>query len=125
MHEIGVVRAMLRTVSDYAAAKGVSRVSEIVADCGELSLVIPQYVEQIYPTVVKGTPFADTKLIVNIVPGMAECDDCDEIFNVIACNGIAQTATASTKRCCPAGTSPSGRSMSRKNVTPGLWRPKT
>ena len=66
MHEIGVVRAMLRTVSDYAAAKGVSRVSEIVADCGELSLVIPQYVEQIYPTVVKGTPFADTKLIVNI-----------------------------------------------------------
>ena len=48
---------------------------------------IPQYVEQIYPTVVKGTPFADTKLIVNIVPGMAECDDCDEIFNVIACNG--------------------------------------
>ena len=77
MHEIGVVRAMLRTVSDYAAAKGVSRVSEIVADCGELSLVIPQYVEQIYPTVVKGTPFADTKLIVNIVPGMAECDDCD------------------------------------------------
>ena len=87
MHEIGVVRAMLRTVTDYAAAKGVSRVSEIVADCGELSLVIPQYVEQIYPTVVKGTPFADTKLIVNIVPGLAECDDCDEIFNVIACNG--------------------------------------
>ena len=101
MHEIGVVRAMLRTVSDYAAAKGVSSVSENPAsrcfslssrlrgglDGGELSLVIPQYVEQIYPTVVKGTPFADTKLIVNIVPGMAECDDCDEIFNVIACNG--------------------------------------
>ena len=87
MHEIGVVRAMLRTVSDYAAAKGVSRVSEIVADCGELSLVIPQYVQQIYPTVVKGTPFADTKLIVNIVPGMAECDDCDEIFNVIEHEG--------------------------------------
>lgn len=76
-----------RPVTDYAAAKGVDRVSEIVADCGELSLVIPQYVEQIYPTVVKGTPFADTKLIVNIVPGMAECDDCDEIFNVIECNG--------------------------------------
>ena len=30
MHEIGVVRAMLKTVTDYAAAKGVSRVSEIV-----------------------------------------------------------------------------------------------
>ena len=87
MHEIGVVRAMLRTVSDYAAAKGVSRVSEIVADCGELSLVIPEYVEELYPPVVKGTPLENTKLIVNIVPGMAECEDCDEIFNVIECNG--------------------------------------
>ena len=47
MHEIGVVRAMLKTVTDYAAAKGVDHISEIVADCGELSLVIPQYVEQI------------------------------------------------------------------------------
>ena len=125
MHEIGVVRAMLRTVSDYAAAKGVSRVSEIVADCGELSLVIPQYVEQIYPTVVKGTPFADTKLIVNIVPGMADATTATRSSMSSRATGIAQTATASTKRCCPAGTSPSGRFMSRKNVTPGLWRPKT
>ena len=87
MHEIGVVRAMVQTVADYAAATHIDEISEIVADCGELALGIPQYVEQIYPTVVKGTPFADTKLIVNIVPGMAECDDCDEIFNVIECNG--------------------------------------
>lgn len=84
----GIVTHGTRTlrISQYSVVRP-SRVSEIVADCGELSLVIPQYVEQIYPTVVKGTPFADTKLIVNIVPGMAECDDCDEIFNVIACNG--------------------------------------
>ena len=116
---------MLRTVSDYAAAKGVSRVSEIVADCGELSLVIPQYVEQIYPTVVKGTPFADTKLIVNIVPGMAECDDCDEIFNVIACNGHCPNCNSFNKTVLSGRDSPSGRFMSRKNVTPGLWRPKT
>ena len=87
MHEIGVVRAMLRTVSDYAAAKGVSRVSEIVADCGELSLVIPQYVEELFPPVAEGTPLEGVKLILETVPGMAECDDCDEIFNVIACNG--------------------------------------
>ena len=86
MHEIGVVRAMLRTVSDYAAAKGVSRVSEIVADCGELSLVIPQYVEQIYPTVVKGTPFADTKLIVNVIACNGHCHNCNS-FNKTVLSG--------------------------------------
>ena len=87
MHEIGVVRAMVQTVTDYAAANHIDEISEIVADCGELSLVIPEYVEELYPPVVKGTPLENTKLIVNIVPGMAECEDCDEIFNVIECNG--------------------------------------
>ncbi len=87
MHEIGVVRAMVQTVTNYAAANHIDEISEIVADCGELSLVIPEYVEELYPPVVKGTPLENTKLIVNIVPGMAECEDCDEIFNVIECNG--------------------------------------
>ena len=38
MHEIGVVRAMVKTVTDYAAANQIDEISEIVADCGELSL---------------------------------------------------------------------------------------
>lgn len=38
MHEIGVVRSMVKTVLDI----------------GELSLVIPKYVEDIYPVVVGG-----------------------------------------------------------------------
>ena len=81
MHEIGVVRAMVKTVTDYAAANQIDEISEIVADCGELSLVIPEYVE----------------LIVNIVPGMAECEDCDEIFNVIECNGYCPNCNSFNK----------------------------
>lgn len=49
MHEIGVVRAMVQTVTNYAAANHIDEISEIVADCGELSLVIPEYVEELYP----------------------------------------------------------------------------
>ena len=87
MHEIGVVRSMVKTVTAFAEANQITDIAEIVVDVGELSLVIPEYVEELYPPVVKGTPLENTKLIVNIVPGMAECDDCDEIFNVIECNG--------------------------------------
>ena len=97
MHEIGVVRAMVKTVTDYAAANQIDEISEIVADCGELSLVIPEYVEELYPPVVKGTPLENTKLIVNIVPGMAECEDCDEIFNVIECNGYCPNCNSFNK----------------------------
>ena len=83
MHEIGVVRAMVRTVADFARENSIAEISEIVADVGELSLVVPKYVEDIYPHVVEGTFLEHTKLVLNLIPGMAECDECNEVFNVI------------------------------------------
>lgn len=71
MHEIGVVRSMVKTVLDI----------------GELSLVIPKYVEDIYPVVVGDAWLKDTKLVINVIPGMAECDECNELFNVIEHEG--------------------------------------
>lgn len=87
MHEIGIVRSMCKTVLDYAKENHVRHVDEIVCEIGELSLVVPEYVEKLYPVVADETPLKDTKLIIEMVPGMAECDECDEIFNVIENEG--------------------------------------
>ena len=87
MHEIGIVRSMCKTVLDYAKANNVQRISEIVCEVGELSLVIPKYVEDIYPVVVGDTWLKDTKLLINVIPGMAECDECNELFHVIEHEG--------------------------------------
>lgn len=87
MHEIGIVRSMCKTVLDYAAEQNVRKISEIVCEVGELSLVIPEYVEKLYPAVIEGTMLENTKLILEPVPGLAECDDCDEIFNVVENKG--------------------------------------
>ena len=38
-------------------------------------------------TLGKDSILENVKLTVNIVPGLAECDDCDEIFNVIEHKG--------------------------------------
>ena len=87
MHEIGIVRSLCKTVLDYAKENNVQSISEIVCEVGELSLVIPEYVEKLYPVVTKDTELAETKLILEMVPGLAECDDCDEIFNVVENEG--------------------------------------
>ena len=87
MHEIGVVRQVIRTVEDFAKENDIKEVSEVVLDIGELSLVIPKYVEDIYAVTTEGTILEGTKLIINVIPGMAECDECDEIFNVIEHEG--------------------------------------
>ena len=87
MHEIGIVRQLVRTVTEFALQNGVGAIGEVVADCGELSLVIPEYVEELYPVAAKGSILENAKLIINIVPGLAECEECDEIFNVIENKG--------------------------------------
>lgn len=87
MHEIGIVRQLVRTVTDFAAENGVSDIREVVVDCGELSLVIPEYVEELYPVVAKDSILKDAKLTIHMVPGLAECEDCDEIFNVVEHKG--------------------------------------
>ena len=87
MHEIGLLRQLVRTVEAFAAENGVSEIREVVVDCGELSLVIPEYLEELYPVAAKGSLLQDAKLTINVIPGLAECDDCDEIFNVIEHKG--------------------------------------
>ena len=99
MHEIGIVRSMCRTVKDYAAENNVDKISEIVLDNGELSLVVSKYVEDLFLAVADGDPlFKDTKLIFNVIPGLVECDDCDEIFNVIENEGYCPNCGSFSKQ---------------------------
>ena len=39
MHEIGIVRQILRTVESFAEKNGVKDIREVVVDCGELFTV--------------------------------------------------------------------------------------
>lgn len=87
MHEISIVRQVTKTVLDYAAENQISEISEIVLQIGELSMIVPEYVDEVYPLVVKGTMLEHTKLKMEMIPGMAECNECDEIFNVVEQKG--------------------------------------
>jgi len=87
MHEITIVRQMVHTIEEYAKQNDVDSVKEVVLDVGELSLVIPKYVDDVFPMVSEGTILEGAKLIYNSVEGLAECEDCDEIFNVVKHEG--------------------------------------
>ena len=87
MHEIGIVRQLVRTVTAFAEANDVQDIREVVVDCGELSLVIPEYVEELYPVIAKDSILKDAKLTIHTVPGLAECEECDEVFNVVENKG--------------------------------------
>jgi hydrogenase nickel incorporation protein HypA/HybF len=82
MHELGVVIEVVKTVEQFAAENGVTKIDTIVLQIGELSSIIPQYVHSVYPAAVDGTPMQDTKLEIEVLPGNALCKDCSKVFNV-------------------------------------------
>ena len=69
MHEISVVMSVVDTVQKFAELNQVKCIDTLVLQIGELSSMIPKYVEACYPAAIEGTFMADTKLKIEIIPG--------------------------------------------------------
>ncbi len=90
MHELGVIMTVCDRVIAFAKENNIPRVDEIVLEIGEGSGIISEYVEKVWPAAIRHTMMENTKLIIETVPGMAMCEDCFEIYNVVE-----------NKGCCP------------------------
>ncbi len=87
MHEIGVVRSMMRTVEEFADENGVGKIVSIVLEIGDLSMIIPKYVEDIYSVVSRGTRFEGTELVIETVEGQGVCRECRRAFPIVKNEG--------------------------------------
>lgn len=65
---------------------GVEKIDTLVIQIGELSSMIPKYIEACYPAAVDGTIMEDTKLVIEILPGNGRCNKCQKVFNLIQNN---------------------------------------
>ncbi len=84
MHELGVVIQIVKTVEDFAILHQLTKVDGLVLQIGELSSMIPHYIEQCYSAAVEGTILQDATLTIEILPGNALCKDCRKVFNLLA-----------------------------------------
>lgn len=83
MHEMGVVIEVVKTVEDFALKNGLTKIDTLVIQIGELSSMIPRYIEACYPAAADGTLLRNTKLKIEILPGNAICKQCNKVFNLI------------------------------------------
>ncbi|HAS61708.1 MAG TPA: hydrogenase nickel incorporation protein HypA [Vibrio sp.] len=83
MHELGVVIEVVKTVRRFVRQHQLTQVDTIVLQIGELSSMIPRYVKECFPAAVDQTEFAQTKLVIEIVPAKAICKGCQQVFSVL------------------------------------------
>ncbi|HNW86825.1 MAG TPA: hydrogenase maturation nickel metallochaperone HypA [Candidatus Limiplasma sp.] len=84
MHELGIVAEIVRIVEDLAHRQALTQIDTLVLQIGELSSVVPYYVEQCYPAASFGTMLEKTKLAIEILPANGRCRACGKVYNVLA-----------------------------------------
>lgn len=88
MHELNVLMAVADQVEQIAVENRLRFVDAIVLEVGELSSIIPMFLTEYYPLVVEKKPvLKDSKLKIEMVPGIGKCLNCGTEYNVIQQNG--------------------------------------
>lgn len=84
MHELGILSSLVHTVEGIVHKEGLTEVEKIVIDVGELSGIVPRYIEQCYPAAVYKTFMEKTALEMVVVPGIVKCRGCGRVASVTA-----------------------------------------
>lgn len=88
MHELGIVMEVVKQVEGLVKEQDIQRVDKIVLQIGEISSVIPHFVEECFPAAVYNTSLEDTKLEIEMIPAVGYCDHCFEDFELTPNQGI-------------------------------------
>ncbi|MDK2808508.1 MAG: hydrogenase nickel incorporation protein HypA/HybF [Clostridiales bacterium] len=83
MHELGVLNSMVHTIERMIQKEGYTKVEKVVIEVGELSGIVPRYLEATWPAATYKTFMEGTTLELNVVPGIVKCKDCGRVFNAM------------------------------------------
>jgi len=77
MHEMGIALEVIKIVSESVPDDaGDASVEAVNLAIGRLSAVVPESLRFCFEVASKKTPAAGAKLNIEVIPVMAECDDC-------------------------------------------------
>ncbi len=84
MHELGIVFNIIDTVEDIAKEQNLTEVSSVTLQVGEVSTVIPHYLEDCWKWAVKKTEILkECKLIHEPIEAITFCEDCGKTYRTV------------------------------------------
>ena len=85
MHELGIVFHIVKTVEQVAKENQASRVGKVVLQIGEVSTIIPSYLEDCWNWKCSKSPLMNgCKLKIETIPAVTFCEDCKETYSTVA-----------------------------------------
>lgn len=82
MHEVSIAKSIVDTLQEEYGSNQLESILEVHVKIGVLSGIENQLLENAYSLVIEGTPLAASALKTELVPVMAHCEPCNNIFPV-------------------------------------------
>ena len=79
MHELSLADSMVREIEEILEKENAKKVISVTVSMGKFSGVEKEPFEFAFPIVAEGTLLEGSLLIIEIVPGTVECDDCKAV----------------------------------------------
>lgn len=83
MHELGVLNSMVHTIERIVKEQNISDVHKLVIEVGELSGIVPRYLEKSWPAASYKTFMEKTQLELIVIPGIVKCRCCGRVYNAV------------------------------------------
>lgn len=81
MHELSIVQHFVDLAVKYAKEAGETDVAFVTLEVGEMTGVVPRYVQMYYPDVTRKTLLENSELRIEFVKAEAFCKDCGETYH--------------------------------------------
>lgn len=85
MHELGIVCQIVKTIDEVKDEQGITDIEAIVLEIGEMSDIVPKFIEEAWKNVAPTTDYPNAKMEVEVIPAVARCTSCgyeDKVRNL-------------------------------------------
>ena len=88
MHELGIIVHIAKTLDQVAAENELKKIGSVTLDIGEVSGIVPEYLEDCWNWYTKKEPIIQgTKFLYEIIPAVTWCDDCKQTYPTVQYSG--------------------------------------
>lgn len=84
MHELGIVVSIIESVEQLGAENGLTRVSSVTLEIGEVSGIIHDYLTDCWKWAVEKSPLLKgSALRINALPAVTYCEGCEQTYPTV------------------------------------------
>lgn len=84
MHELGIVFHIIKTIEEVAAEQNLTQVQSVTLQVGEVSTVIPEYLQDCWKWAVKRTEILRESVLVHEpIPAVTFCENCEQTYPTV------------------------------------------